>query len=199
MRHPELDLAIRLILDDVPKISEFDLIKKLKSPPFHFFSDYDTSNQHQLFQVHFLLFHALFQIQDDVPAGQFLTINSVQIELLKLDKASDGQNLAMEVDAKLKSYYLDLSNLTSTTESDVEALLDSFWHRYYTQNWNEGSADKIQLALMYFGFSDIEEVESKTLRRAFRKKCHDCHPDKGGNHQHFLELKRHYEMLKNRC
>lgn len=196
MRHPEFDLAIRYILDEQPTISEFDLIKRLKSSPYHFFSEYDTSNQHQLFQVHFILFNALFELQSALPANQYLLINSVRIELLTCTEEEALNPSLHEPDAKLKAYYLDLNNLKQTTQSDVEELLDSFWRRYYKEGWDQESEEATVEALKYFEIDG--QLTTQVLRKAFRKKCHDCHPDKGGNHEHFVELKRHYELLSRR-
>lgn len=50
-------------------------------------------------------------------------------------------------------------------------------------------------ALAYLGL-DLNTVDEKTLRGAFRQRSKDCHPDMGGDPQEFQELSRHKDVLE---
>ena len=48
-----------------------------------------------------------------------------------------------------------------------------------------------------FGISkeDLKTMEKKTLTRAFRKLARKHHPDKGGDHDKFVEINDAYQAL----
>jgi len=54
--------------------------------------------------------------------------------------------------------------------------------------------DDFHVAMRYFSMSD--GYKKTELVRMYRKKCLTTHPDKGGSAEEFLQLQKHYEILK---
>ena len=51
-------------------------------------------------------------------------------------------------------------------------------------------------ALAYLGL-ELNTLDEKGLRSAFRQRSKDCHPDLGGDPQEFQALSRHKDVLEN--
>lgn len=187
---PELDLALRLILDETPETTEYELITKLRAKPFELFATEQLPNELDLFRVHFTVMNSLYRLQKTLLVdGMYLSISSVKISL-----THQTSLLVEEADNRLRDYYLDLTNLKGTTEQQVADLLDSFWQRFHFGTSAQPSASELKASLNYFGL--IEEPTLTDLKILFKRECANCHPDKGGSHEDFVKLKHHYEVIK---
>jgi DnaJ-domain-containing protein 1 len=165
-------------------LSEYELLQFLgKSPAGE--SPIDAfGNNYALFREHFLLFHSLYKIRDRFWQDRkaVLEISAMQIKLLPYRKNPDG---LMEQDV-LRDYYLDLSNLETTTEEDVEQLLASFWLRLL-------KSDQREQALTDLGLRD--PVDDETIKRRYRRLAMRHHPDRGGNKKQLQLINSAMEVL----
>ena len=165
------------ILKSSPQgIGEFDLIEQLKANDYF---DFLTSPAlpENLFQAHFILFHALYLLQNKLLEEKkaLLDIHTLKIELLAYKK---GEN-ALQQDDKLREYYLDFKNLENTSEEDVYQLLASFWKQM--QNF-ENRDD----ALAVLGLK--APVDDKTIKNEYRRLIMHHHPDRGGSTEKIQKL-----------
>jgi DnaJ-domain-containing protein 1 len=92
-------------------------------------------------------------------------------------------------DAKLKNYYLDWTNYKNTNAQDVYNLLNAFWQRYSQSHYN--NKDK---ALADLGLAN--KVKQKEITQQYKKLANQYHPDKGGDEQQFIKIKKAYDALK---
>lgn len=53
----------------------------------------------------------------------------------------------------------------------------------------------IKQALGILGFKGVVKVEQKELKRAYKKRSKEVHPDVGGSHSAFKELQSAYDLL----
>ena len=184
---PELFLTeLRLLLEKYPDgIKEYDLINKMKEQGYFAFLS-SPALPHELFQAHFILFHCLYLLRDNfIKNKQYqLNINALKIELLAYEEGEQG---IQKVD-KLREYYLDISNLDSTSENDVYDLLASFWNKYNKfENRDE--------ALAELGLKD--PVDNKMIKDTYRKLVMEFHPDRGGSTEKLQKLNDVIKSLLN--
>ncbi|MEP1444514.1 MAG: DNA-J related domain-containing protein [Paraglaciecola sp.] len=174
-------------------ISEYELFQYLQSPPYELFSKNALQQPLSLFQSHFIVFNALYQLQ-----GTWLRektgILQISCSCIRRDPWEAGQNGLINQD-KLRAYYLDWTNLSATDESQVEALLDSFWAAFSgLPNQTTVNAMTWQQALdilnLKMPFSLLQ------LKQQYRKMLHQHHPDKGGDNSLTVLLHNAYERLK---
>jgi DnaJ-domain-containing protein 1 len=118
-------------------------------------------------------------------ASAHLEIHALRIQLQDYRRAKPG----LVVADPLRSYYLDLEQLDTTTLEDVEALLESFW----TRQTDEGGT-KSALALL-----DLDESASYAMiRRRYRQLVSRNHPDRGGCTATLQSLNSAMESLRQR-
>lgn len=134
-----------------------------------------------LFQKHFLLFHALYKLNDQLQAPQegMLIIEALNIQFLPAEQGQQNRandpkyNLYLELanHDPLRDYYLDIKNLHDTSSEDVDNLLDSFW-----LNMGDNSEKNSALALL-----DLQEpCDLVIIKKRYRQLLAKYHPDKGG-------------------
>lgn len=169
---PSFLLALQLELErHIDGINEYELMQVLKAQGgFDFLSE--PALPHELFQAHFFLFHALYLLQDILSEQKsyLLDIHTLKIQL----RAYQQGEQSLQLDDKLKTYYLDFSNLENTSEEDVCELLASFWNRFNRfENRDE--------ALAQLGLQD--PVDNKTIKKEYRRLIMQHHPDRGGDTQ----------------
>lgn len=174
-------------------LSEFELFNLLKSPPYKLFSTDALRDPLSLFQSHFIVFNALYQLQDSYLQNKTGLLN-IHCTNIHLTAWQAGQKGLISQD-KLRIYYLDWTNLNSTNQSQVEVMLDSFWSAFsgrpnHTQNSNMPMQQALDLLNLTCPFS------AQQLKQQYRQMLHIHHPDKGGNHQQTLLLHDAYERLK---
>lgn len=170
-----------LLLEDIIKkdpqgLSEYDLIEELKAQDyFEFLSS--PALPEELFQAHFLLFHALYLLQTQLLAQQsaVLEIHTLKIAMLPYAQAEQ----ALQQDDQLMAYYLDLANLENTSEDDVYQLLASFWNKM-------NSFENRDAALAELGLKD--PVADKEIKQEYRRLIMLHHPDRGGSTEKIQKL-----------
>lgn len=152
-------------------MSEYALIMALEAEHGADFSRDQLRDPLSLFQTHFLLFHALHRLRDQLWESRTarLDIHTLCIQLLPFEDA--GASHLAEHDP-LHDYYLDLNNLKITQAGDVEKLLSQFWARFV------GDDDRRQ-ALATLELED--PVDWPTIKTQHRRLAMQHHPDRGGD------------------
>lgn len=84
-------------------------------------------------------------------------------------------------------FYMTYDNFFSATSHNVQKLLDQFWTRYET-------ITSYDTALSLIGLK--APVEWYQVQRRYRELAAKYHPDKGGDANKFIEIRRAYESLK---
>ena len=163
-------LSLETELQNNPEgIGEFDLIQNLRSLGYFDFLS-SPALPHELFQAHFLLFHSLYKLRDILleKKSYLLDIHTLKIVL---SPYSEGDN-SLQKEDKLRSYYLDFSNMDNTSEDDVYDMLASFWNNF-------DRFENRDAALAELGLKD--PVDDKTIKQEYRKLAMQHHPDRGGD------------------
>ncbi len=171
---------------------EHRIISALQSLPDQQFSwPFSLSpSQLALFKKHFMVMNALYQLQQEfVDQGNSLKISPLDISLTPLSIQNNDQQNRDLIDAKessLAPFYLDWSHFYSATTDSVDQLLTQFWQKYCAYNEQEGAYRVLNLPVG----SDRSTIEGR-----YRQLASKHHPDKGGCHEDFIEIRKAYEQL----
>lgn len=189
------DHFVLCCLEDAPGgVDEFSLIKLLaqRFPDTLFALPGALRDPLLLFQTHFLLFHALYRLSDNL-ADEALELQVHALSIRLLPRVADGQQSGRLREADpLRSYYLDWDQWLSTQGEDVERLLKGF-----RQGDPAVSRDQVDAALGTFELQ--EPVDARCIKQRYRELMSLHHPDRGGStervqdvNQALLILQRYY-------
>ncbi|WP_341706026.1 DNA-J related domain-containing protein [Halopseudomonas sp.] len=186
------DEALQKLLQVNPQgLGEYALLRALaeRFPESLFAEPQAMRDPLTLFRLHFLLFHQLYRLADQVGRqGLTLNIHALKIQLVPRIPGTE----ALQVDDPLRRYYLDWDHWRDTNRDDVERLIDSFWRGRASVSEPEVSA---ALAVL-----ELEEgADAAACRRQYRRLLSQHHPDRGGStaraqeiNQAMLILQRYY-------
>ena len=187
---------LNLIKSQPTGIKEYDLLKLLQEqlPENERVTRFDNL---VLFQQHFLLFHALHKLNDQLHAEQAgeLLIGALNIQWLPNNSVNKVNSLVGHITSELvksdplREYYLDIKNLQDTSSEDVDDLLASFW-----MNMNDDGEKTSALAL----FELDEPCDLVMIKKRYRELLSIHHPDKGGSVEMTQSLNDAMAILK-RC
>ncbi|MGB7388546.1 MAG: DNA-J related domain-containing protein [Pseudomonas neustonica] len=173
-------------------LGEYALIRQLaeRYPDSLFAEPGALQDSLRLFQLHFLLFHLLYRLADELSeAGQMLSIHALSIRLAPRSAAQPG---ITQTDP-LRAYYLDWQQWRETHAEDVQRLLDGFWRR----GRGVVGVDELQQALAVMELQ--EPTDARAVKQRYRALVRVHHPDKGGStarvqeiNQAMLILERYY-------
>lgn len=151
-------------------IGEYDLIRALAAEGQQDFARERLRDNLSLFQTHFLLFHTLYLLRDDLARrGEArLDIHPLKIQLLPL---ADACGYAVDAHDPLRDYYLDMHNL-ATGRDEVERLLNDFWNRFASNDERAEALDALGL---------VDPVDWPTIKHRHRRLAMQHHPDRGGD------------------
>ncbi|MCA1767011.1 MAG: DnaJ domain-containing protein [Idiomarina sp.] len=178
-------------LEAKPHWTELQLIESLQSPPYEFFDKEALRDPLTLFQTHFLLFHCLYKLRERwrMQERSELFIHTLNIECQPWRR---GQSAVAENDP-LADYYLDLNQLTTTSEADVESMLDDFWRR---MGHSSCKAKSDMPAAEAWQLLEAEPPVTKAfIKRQYRKLVHKYHPDKGGSVAKMQRVQKAYHRV----
>lgn len=187
---PEFEKILLELLKEGNKFKEHELMQELVKSGFEQFSP--SLDALKLFQTHFLLFHFLYRLQQkwlNEKSG-FLEIHTLEIKLNSFQKTSE-QTLPAGKDS-LREYYLNLDNLTETTQDDVNQLLDNFWNTF--EQWLSPENIVEDLNTMELSIDDFNHHNLQQQRRTLLQKYH---PDKGGCSERFNNIQQASKRLEN--
>ncbi len=174
-------------------LSEYQLIRQLaeRFPASLFAEPGALQDPLRLFQLHFLLFHQLYRLSDQLaPDSLSLQIHALSIRLLPRSDSAPG---LQQVDP-LRAYYLDWQQWRDTHAEDVQRLLDGFWRR---QGRGMVAPDELAQALETM---ELEQpTDARAVKQRYRALVRVHHPDRGGStarvqaiNQAMLILERYY-------
>ncbi|WP_111641999.1 DNA-J related domain-containing protein [Marinimicrobium alkaliphilum] len=167
----------------LPGVTEYELISELRAQGALPKDRPDTGLA--LFRLHFRLFNALYQLQDElIEQGVWLQISTLSISagpvrLAKAGVPDDG----VRVSDPLRLFYLDWTHYDEATEQTVASLLEDFWRRF--------RSGTISLSEREEALAELELVEPVTLRdikQRYRKLAMVHHPDRGGSKEKLQRL-----------
>jgi len=162
-------VLLDILIPNAPALSEYELLRRLSgSHPFFRISGLDSL---ALFQRHFLLFHGLYRLQQDLWRHQLgcLTISALSIQLLPYQP---GQSDQITPEDPLRDYYLDIAHLKTTQQAQLDEMLGHFWARLARK-------DHRSEALAILGLSD--PVADSVIKQRYRELVMTHHPDRGGD------------------
>ncbi len=166
--------------------SEYDLMRQLQSEKENDFKPDLFRNELEMYQAHFLLFHALYRLSDYLIEQQVATLD-IHVLTIKILPYQTSDTNALSIPDPMREYYLNLDNLKNTTLDDVKNLLGQFWTNYYADQ-------KKPLALEVLGLkTDASKVD---IEKRYRILAMQYHPDRGGDKQKFLQLQQAITTLR---
>lgn len=185
-RLPESFYAdIERILTEYPDgISEYDLLRLLRHQGYFSFSRTRPAPPSELFQMHFLLFHGLYRLQQECLSEQraILEVDPLSIRLQEYSEGDKGLTSVNQV----RAYYLDLSNLRNTSHEEVLNLLESFWRELARFDHREDALAELGLA---------DPVTDTEIKQAYRRLAMEHHPDRGGESWRLQAINAAYAEL----
>ncbi len=166
-------------------ISEFELIKWLEAQGQDGFDKHCLRGNLSLFQTHFLLFHTLYRLRDELceQGKAHLHISALCIRLTPITQTGTA---AIDGHDPLRAYYLDLDNLQQTRDEDVEALLGSFWQRFLGNDERRQALDVLELQ---------DPVDWPTIKTQHRRLAMQHHPDRGGDEERLQAINAAMDRL----
>lgn len=190
-RTEHLLIALEAILRDSPQgVSELGLIRALQAPPWQLLGKVDFTSPTHLYPVHFLVFHGLYRLRDELGGqGETLAISPLLIKLGTSDVIAGHGPLA-ESD-KLREFYLDLSQYR-LSEQAINAMMNDFW----SGQTGQGPApyDALEAARV-LGFQELPERFDQVKYR-FRRAVMQAHPDRGGSTEDVQLLNEAFGTLR---
>ncbi|MGK0441307.1 MAG: DnaJ-domain-containing protein 1 [Pseudohongiellaceae bacterium] len=141
-----------------------------------------------LFQRHFLIMNALYLLQEQLLQDQlYLQISPLKIGLIPIQQQGLSELGEQQESPALKAYYSDFSNLEGADEQGVDDLLKGFWRRYLVSDKRVEAYGVLALAV---------DADWSVVKAAYRRLAKQHHPDHGGDHEKFVELRAAYEILQ---
>lgn len=174
-----------LLMEHPQGISEHDIILQLRQQDYLLELETEDEALGGLFAIHFLVMHVLYGIQQrGRHEGEWdMTIGPMNVQRHSYQSGEQGLTSPDE----LSSYYLDLDNLFSTSEEEVNQWLDNFWQRYLAN-------DEKQHAIKVLGLS--EPVSRKQVEAKYRQLAMKHHPDRGGEAAQLAEINHAVDVLR---
>lgn len=179
-------------------LSEHQLLKLLQQEPYDFFAADALRDPLVLFQTHFLLFHCLYLLKQSWGSTQQAILDISATLIIKRPYHNQQSDVVNKENVHhqllcadpLAQYYLDWSHFSSTTEEDIDVLLNSFWRKVFTPK-NEES---IQQSLTAMELDSL--VSTAELKVQYRRLAQIHHPDKGGDSEKFKTICQAFHQLK---
>lgn len=186
-----LSVAIERILREHPQgINELGLIKALQRPPWELIGPVNYAEPDKLYPVHFLIFHVLYRLRDQLArSGETLSISPLQLRLSAQSVVS-GSGSVGGVDA-LRAFYLDLSKY-QLPEASILKMMDDFWSG---RHGRQPARSEVLEASSVLGFDDAPSSFDDVKYR-FRRAVMQAHPDRGGETRAIQELNSAFSVLK---
>lgn len=189
-----LMIAVEAILrDNHEGLSELALIRCLQRRPWQLLGRVDFSDPSRLYPVHFLVFHVLYRLQDELGSrGEAVSISPLSIRLRAMDVVA-GEGPPAHLDP-LRAFYLDLSKY-DLSEAAIGRMMDDFWSG---QTGHRPAPDEALEAAGVLGFDQLPD-SFDTVKHRFRRAVMHAHPDRGGDtarvqvlNEAFAVLRRHF-------
>jgi hypothetical protein len=196
-----LQVALEHELRQAPGgLSEYALIKKLQQPPWQLLGDVRFDQPARLYQVHFLLFHTLYTLRDQLAEdGEVLAISALLTRLESRPEVPEqklsGPSLPAQADP-LRAFYLDL-NQYRLSRAQIHAMLDNFYAGHRGANDHHNTAE-VGAAAHCLGYSDRRLPDCfQEIKQRFRRAVMQAHPDRGGSTEQIQALNAAFAVIRN--
>jgi DnaJ-domain-containing protein 1 len=166
-------------------LGEYELLKRLRADGVEGFGMELFSDSLTLFRGHFRLFHALYQLREDLVADE-LGMLEVSPLFIRLGPWHPQQTSAIDQHDPMRDYYLEIANL-ETSREEVERMLGAFWSGFHARQRRLAALDLLGLE---------DPVDDKEILTTYRRLAMKHHPDRGGDGDRFKEIKSAMEMLR---
>ncbi|GAA0694674.1 DNA-J related domain-containing protein [Marinobacterium maritimum] len=186
--NPLIPELLDLLRQNPKGISEFSLMKALER--HQAFTGLAEDYQLCLFQKHFMIMHGLYTLQTRLWYEEQLR---VEISPLSVRLYTESVEVVVEeagvpgAGDSLREYYLDWQQLSSTSAEDVQKLLRGFWDQCFDPGARQQALRVLELD---------EGASQEAIRQRYRQLAARLHPDKGGDSEAFIEVRRAYELLR---
>ena len=187
IENPLIVPVLEILTEADAAITEHQLMKTLEQDNVHF-ADLAESQNLALFQKHFLIMNALYQLQQRLLDQKvYLHISPLAI-YMQPAKIESVQLLAeLNSDEHLRSYYTDWQNFLQASEYQVNILLDQFWQLYFLQEKKLDAYQVLDLPV---------KAPWSEVQKNYRKLAARHHPDRGGDAVRFVAIRQAYEILR---
>jgi len=195
-------------------MTEYELIQQLVNMKWLDASG-NNSNSLELYSTHFLVFNALFHLDQSL-SEQRVFISALNIQLLPLDvtglsdsrsidsqaldSASLDEDLNQAASDELRRYYLDWNNLDDATQESVDNLLTRFWDCYVSESDYIHALDVLGLPSLLQADLSSKAFDKKALKKQakqqYRKMAMKYHPDRGGEAEMFHRIQWAYGVFQ---
>ncbi|MEC7727779.1 MAG: DNA-J related domain-containing protein [Pseudomonadota bacterium] len=171
-------------------LNELSLIKALQRPPWELLGQVVFSEPEKLYPVHFLLFHVLYRLRDQLSeTGESLKISPLSIRI-ESQSVVGGEGVPDSVDT-LRQFYLDLSQYRLPEEA-IQQMMNDFWAGAPGQAPAQSEARE---AAEVLGFQAVP-TDFPTVKQRFRRAVMHAHPDRGGKTETIQHLNQAFAVLK---
>lgn len=186
--NPLLPFVLHLLRSATAGLSEYELLKQLEQAGVVLSVSADEPDL-ALFQKHFLLMNALYQLQEILWRDEqiWLTITPLRIALEPTAELASSSAVSAASNTALRDYYLDWQQLSATDSAGVAALLNGFWQRFHALDTRAAALATLQLEA---------DADWPQIRQQYRRLAAASHPDRGGDGAQFLLVREAYEVLR---
>ncbi len=187
MHNTLLPLILSLLRDQTGGLSEYELMQMLAE--YEVFSDFSEETQLALFQKHFVIMNALYELQHQLWQDEqlYLEVSPLNIQIMLSVKSGSEQAIIISETEKLSAYYRDWQNFENTDEQEVINLLSHFWQKYISMDKRESAFEVLELP---------PDAARQAITESYRRLAAQHHPDKGGDKEMFIKIRQAYEILK---
>ncbi len=187
IENPLIVPVLEILTEADAAITEHQLMKTLEQDNVHF-AELAESQNLALFQKHFLIMNALYQLQQRLlDVKVHLHISPLAIYMLPAKTESVQLLAEHNSDEHLRRYYTDWQNFLQASESQVNILLDQFWQRYFLQDKKVDAYQVLDLPV---------KAPWCEVQKNYRKLAARHHPDRGGDAVRFIAIRQAYEILR---
>ncbi|HLT14269.1 MAG TPA: DNA-J related domain-containing protein [Marinobacter sp.] len=173
-----------------PGVSELELIKALQSDHWRLIGPVNFLQTEQLYPVHFLLYHTLYRLRDQLqPEGEGVELSPLRLRIVRTVNNA-GQSMPGHED-ELRAFYLDLTQYFMS-DSAISAMMDNFWTGSIRTKPDNVAASAAAGTL---GFGNLPD-SFITVKQRFRKLVMKAHPDRGGSTEEVQILNEAFSVLK---
>lgn len=184
-----LNLLCTASLDAEQPVEEQYLLSRLG---LKLHSEIPLSADMARFQRHFVLYHLLYRLQQQLLQLQqgYLSIELAKVRLLPLSQRPESAGQDSQ-----RQYYLDWQNFYLMTEQLLDQHLTDFWQQLLTSAPEQPGFEQAEaIALLQLP----ENFTLYQLKKAYRTQALQLHPDRGGEQQQFILLRQAYQQLLQR-
>ncbi|MCH8497539.1 MAG: molecular chaperone DnaJ [Marinobacter sp.] len=182
--------AAEAILRSEGPHTEYALLRKLQAAPWSCLPTIDYAAPEKLFPVHFLLFHALYRLRDELGSlGEKLEVFTLGICIVPLATEGAATDQLCE-DDPLRAFYLDLGNY-HLPDAKIREMMDNFWRGEARRPCH----DDIDAAARVLGFNQLP-ADFATVKQRYRREAMRTHPDRGGSHDQVQSLNLAFATLR---